>query len=40
MNMDKMIGGEYEKGLANLKSVAKAAAKKQADVVAAAPRRG
>ncbi len=39
MNMDKMIGGQYEKGLANLELVAKAAAKEQADVVAAAPRR-
>ena len=28
MNMDKMIGGQFEKGLADLKSVAEAAARK------------
>jgi hypothetical protein len=39
VNMDKMIGGEYEKGLVNLDLVARAAAKRQADVDAAAPRR-
>ena len=27
MNMDKMIGGQFERGLADLKSVAEAAAK-------------
>jgi hypothetical protein len=27
MNMDKMIGGQFEKGLASMKSVAEAAAK-------------
>jgi hypothetical protein len=28
MNMDKMVGGDFERGLANLKSVTEAAAKK------------
>jgi hypothetical protein len=27
MNMDKMVGGDFEKGLASLKSVAQVAAK-------------
>jgi hypothetical protein len=29
VNMDKMVGGEFEKGLANLKSVTEVAAKQQ-----------
>ena len=28
MSMDKMVGGDFEKGLAQMKSVAEAAAKK------------
>ena len=27
MNMDKMVGGDFEKGLAQMKSIAEAAAK-------------
>ena len=29
MNMDKMVGGQFEKGLAQMKSVVEAAAKQQ-----------
>jgi hypothetical protein len=29
VNMDKMVGGEFEKGLENLKSVTEVAAKQQ-----------
>jgi len=34
LNCDKMIGGQFEKGLADLKTVAEAAARKQPATVA------
>jgi hypothetical protein len=37
MNMDKMIGGDFESGLASLKTVAEAEAKAQRDKAAAPP---
>jgi hypothetical protein len=37
MNMDKMIGGDFEKGLAGLKTVAEADAQTAAAAKAAAP---
>jgi hypothetical protein len=39
MNMDRMIGGQYEKGLATLESLATAVAGKQAAAVASAPKQ-
>lgn len=36
MDMDKLVGGDFDKGLASLKTVSEAAAKKAADAAAAA----